>query len=496
MKKVLFLILVVSTLTGCAGLYFKESPVGILPPRLEKIPRLSFREQWFGVVFNGEKIGFSHVKIEDTSAPDLFKVASEGLVHLNFMGFRKEIVIKSTEYVRPDLTLVRFESERVIDSNKMAVKGWVKGNQLQVMIIGEGYEEEKTHELPGPLYGMGLINLIPHFQGLEIGKTYQNSVYDVQSQELQELTQRVSGLEEGELIDEPAFRIETTMSGVSTTSWVNANGETLLETAMNGVLITCRESEHTAREFIYQGSFGKKDILLDFSLIKTKKDITGPRQTKRLDITLTGLDNEVFLKEDERQKVKVISADSGNAYRFLVEVPDLSGYKSQSIPIREKKYEKYLLPTGLVQSSHPDVIRLCRDIISGETDALNVVKKLTYWVEKEIKDSPEDSFTALDALHSRQGECQAHAYLYAALARAAGIPTQIISGIVYVEDTGFLYHSWAESYVGYWLSVDPTMGQVNVDATHVKLIEGEDVRSLSPLINIIGKVQAFINAYE
>jgi len=65
-----------------------------------------------------------------------------------------------------------------------------------------------------------------------------------------------------------------------------------------------------------------------------------------------------------------------------------------------------------------------------------------------------------------------------------------------VEDTGFLYHSWAESYVGYWLSVDPTLGQVNVDATHIKLIEGEDVQSLSPLVNIVGRVQASINGYE
>ncbi|MEW6326303.1 MAG: transglutaminase-like domain-containing protein [Thermodesulfobacteriota bacterium] len=496
MKRIPFLLLVVFFLSGCGGLYFKESPTNIPPLRLESISRLGFREQWLGVVFNGEKIGFSHLKIEDTVSPGLFRVDSDGVVYLNFMGFKKEIIMKSAEWVNSDLTLVQFESERVMDGEKILVRGWVEGGRLQVKVTGEGYEEEKKYTLPGPLYAMGLINLIPHFQGLEVGRTYSNWVYDVLSQSVQELMQEVTGLEEGELLDEPAFRIETTLAGLSTTSWVNARGETLLEKALHGILITARESETAAKEFIYQGSLGKKDLLLDFSLIKTEVKIPCPRQIRKLDIIFAGLDNGTFLNEDERQKIKIVSLDTGKNYRFLVEVPDLSGYKSEPVPIRDDRYKRYLLPTGSIQSNHPDIVKLSSDIIAGETDALKLVGRLTSWVDKEIKDNPADSFTALNVLHSREGECQAHSYLYAALARAAGIPTKIVSGLVYVEDTGFLYHSWAESYVGYWLSVDPTLGQVNVDATHIKLIEGEDIQSLSPLVNIVGRVQAVINAYD
>jgi len=496
MKRIPFLLLVIFFLNGCAGLYFKESEVYAPPPRVEDISRLDFREQWCGVIFNGDKIGFSHLKIEDAASPDLFRVESEGTVYLNFMGFKKEIIMKSTEWVNPDLMLVQFESERIIDREKILARGWVEGGRLQVKVSGEGYEEEKAYELSGPLYGMGLINLIPHFQGLEAGRTYRNWVYDVQSQGLEELTQKVVGLEESKLLDEPAFRIETTLTGLSTTSWVNARGETLLETAINGVLITAKENETTAKEFIYKGSLGKKDLLLDFSLIKTEVKIFRPCRIRKLDIILTGLDNGAFLNEDERQKIKVVSLDTGKNYQFLVEVPDLSTYESEPIPIRDDRYKRYLLPTGSIQSNHPDIVKLSGGIIAGETDALKVVERLTSWVDREIKDSPADSFTALNVLHSREGECQAHTYLYAALARAAGIPTKIVSGLVYVADTGFLYHSWAESYVGYWLAVDPTLGQVNVDATHIKLIEGEDVQSLSPLVNIVGRVRASINGYE
>ncbi|HED01106.1 MAG TPA: hypothetical protein ENN18_12145 [Proteobacteria bacterium] len=382
MKRIPFLLLVIFFLNGCAGLYFKESEVYAPPPRVEDISRLDFREQWFGVIFNGDKIGFSHLKIEDAASPNLFRVESEGTVYLNFMGFKKEIIMKSTEWVNPDLTLVQFESKRIMDREKILARGWVEVGRLQVKVSGEGYEEEKAYELSGPLYGMGLINLIPHFQGLEAGRTYRNWVYDVQSQGLEELTQKVVGLEESKLLDEPAFRIETTLTGLSTTSWVNTRGETLLETAINGVLITARENETMAKEFIYQGSLGKKDLLLDFSLIKTEVKIPCPRQIRKLDIILTGLDNGVFLNEDERQKIKVVSLDTGKNYQFLVEVPDLSGYKSEPIPVRDDRYKKYLLPTGSIQSNHPDIVKLSTDIIAGETDALKVVERLTSWVDR------------------------------------------------------------------------------------------------------------------
>ncbi|HLF39007.1 MAG TPA: transglutaminase-like domain-containing protein, partial [Burkholderiales bacterium] len=87
--------------------------------------------------------------------------------------------------------------------------------------------------------------------------------------------------------------------------------------------------------------------------------------------------------------------------------------------------------------------------------------------------------------------CQGHAYLYTALARAAGVPTRVVNGLVYSgELRGFLYHSWTESLVGsHWQVVDPTFGQTVADATHIKLIEGENLADLMPLMDWVGKVK-------
>jgi transglutaminase-like putative cysteine protease len=118
------------------------------------------------------------------------------------------------------------------------------------------------------------------------------------------------------------------------------------------------------------------------------------------------------------------------------------------------------------------MLNTAREVTKGISDPLAKVRKLAKWVADEVKDEPIDSFSALEVLHTKKGECQAHTMLYTALARAAGIPTRMAGGIVYLEGVGFLYHAWAESDVGGWVSVDPTFDQVGIDATHIKLVEG------------------------
>ena len=74
-------------------------------------------------------------------------------------------------------------------------------------------------------------------------------------------------------------------------------------------------------------------------------------------------------------------------------------------------------------------------------------------------------------LASLRGDCNEHAVLFAALARAAGIPARVVAGAVYGDD-GFYYHAWNEVWLDGWVSVDAVFDQMPVDATHVKLIDG------------------------
>ncbi len=124
------------------------------------------------------------------------------------------------------------------------------------------------------------------------------------------------------------------------------------------------------------------------------------------------------------------------------------------------------------------------------------MKKLVSWTSTKIKHRMKDSFTALSVLRDGEGECQAHANLYTALARSCKIPTRVVTGLVYTEEVGFLYHAWAESYVNGWLAVDPTLNQVPADATHIKLYTGESADASNSLLKIVGRVRIDVQDFK
>jgi hypothetical protein len=102
--------------------------------------------------------------------------------------------------------------------------------------------------------------------------------------------------------------------------------------------------------------------------------------------------------------------------------------------------------------------------------------------------------SSLDVLHTKTGVCRDYAILYTALARSAGIPTKVVSGLVFWQGK-FYYHAWAESYTGRWTPVDATLPTDFVDATHIKFAEG-DATSMFSLARLMGVIKAEILKVE
>jgi transglutaminase-like putative cysteine protease len=157
-----------------------------------------------------------------------------------------------------------------------------------------------------------------------------------------------------------------------------------------------------------------------------------------------------------------------------------------------------LQPSLTVSSRNPLIHQTAEDIISDTRGTLNRVRSIFDWIQNNIEQKPVDVFTALDVFEGRKAECQGHSLLYAAFARAAKIPTRVVNGVVYSKNhQGFLYHTWAESLVdGRWMAVDPTLRQIPADATHIKLIEGERMGDLLPLVDLIGNIKIEIIAVD
>jgi transglutaminase-like putative cysteine protease len=90
-------------------------------------------------------------------------------------------------------------------------------------------------------------------------------------------------------------------------------------------------------------------------------------------------------------------------------------------------------------------------------------------------------------LETRKGDCNEHGTLFTALARAAGIPTKLVLGLVFL-DGKFYYHAWNEAFVGKWIAIDPTFGQFPADASHIKFVEG-NLNKSAEILRLVGKIE-------
>jgi transglutaminase-like putative cysteine protease len=268
----------------------------------------------------------------------------------------------------------------------------------------------------------------------------------------------------------------------------------VLEMALSGILISYTEDEETARKYLSEAALNKSENLLDFSLIRTERVILEPRRTTFLEVRLTGMSGGYQLPTDTLQQCE--EEEGGVRCR-------IKSYHDEADPAAAmdtlELADRYLVSNHVIPAKSREIFAKAEKIAGAAGTPLLQIHLLVDWLYRNIDQVPEDVFSALDVLHSGRAECQGLAFLYAAFARSLGIPTRVVNGIVYAADAhqGFFYHTWTESFVeGRWLPVDPTYGQVVVDATHIKLVEGEGLDRLAPLTGLIGRLQVEILAVE
>ena len=477
-------------IAGCASLYFGDAGPAPQPPPQHRLAAWPDRDYWTGIVFNGQKIGFAHLVLAPAAdAPGLFEIRSEAAFVLRFIGLDKRVQLKAFDVVREDLALVRFRYDYSIDGNAIALSGERRGDALAVTVTQAGRKVEQMLAPGGPVYPQSAIALYPTLHGLASGREYRYLVYSGELQKIAVVTQRILAWERSALFDGNAFQVETAMEGYQVRTWINARGQPLLEIGMNGILISGLEDEARAKGYLSAASLNKAETLLEFALVRPARPLAQPRAITAMRIALWGADRPV--PSDAIQQCARAVGETVCEVRSTGAVPADASAPQRGDP-------RYLASTVAVPARDPAIRATARTIAGGTADARAQVSLLVAWIADNVRKAPVDVWSALDVLEKREAECQGHTYLYAAFARALGIPTRVVNGITYSEDyQGFLYHTWAESLVeGRWLAVDPTFGTVPADATHVKLVEGETLADLTPLVDWVGHLQLRVIAVE
>jgi len=461
-------------LSGCASQYFREAGTPPAAPRYS-LATLPDKDIWTGVVFNGNKIGFTHTRVAG-AGEHRWTIEGEAVMRFHMLGFDKRVRAETRDLVDDEARLLEFDYRYVLDESRQRLKGAVREGRIEFELSDAAGRTIERREIPvsGPLYPAGVLDILPVLHGLRVGAEYRWQVFNGETQQVDEALQRIESYETSEVFQGAAFKLRTEMLGMDSTTWIDARGRPVFELAMNGVMIAALEDETTARGYLAAAALNKSDAILDWSLVKAPLALADPRKAVYLRIVLPGA--ERLPLSDERQNCRREAAD-------VVCVIDATRAAAPG------SAEEALKPSAVVTSNDPKIRELARGLVSPRMNAREKVAAILAWLDANIAPEAVDAFSARDVLDAKRGECQGHAWLYAALARALGVPTRIVNGLVYApEYGGFLYHSWAESLIdGDWRAVDPTFGQAQADATHIALGRGESMADLVPLVEWMGK---------
>jgi transglutaminase-like putative cysteine protease len=138
----------------------------------------------------------------------------------------------------------------------------------------------------------------------------------------------------------------------------------------------------------------------------------------------------------------------------------------------------FLAPNAWVRSDDPSIRRVA--LLAGRNDAplASRMRRLALQVRRRMRNGVDvlGYADAVQALRTGRGDCTEYAVLFAALARARGIPTRVAVGMVYASRfTGrkfaFGPHAWVQAWDGTrWVSFDAAYD--GFDSTHVALATG------------------------
>ncbi|WP_430390747.1 transglutaminase-like domain-containing protein [Dyella sp. 20L07] len=137
------------------------------------------------------------------------------------------------------------------------------------------------------------------------------------------------------------------------------------------------------------------------------------------------------------------------------------------------------LPNAWVQSDAPEIRDLASRTVGDAQDDLQKMRRLRSFVSDYIKQHGLDVgyASALEVVHTREGDCTEYAVLLAAMARAQQIPTRVVTGMVYADRFAgasrvFVPHAWVQSWINdRWQSFDAALRRF--DSSHIALDMGD-----------------------
>jgi len=436
-------------------------------------------EYWMGIYSGDKRVGYSYHSIKTINGITEIKE----LTKLKIILLDKENDVETkASYKLEGYKILSFNFEMKSGSIDLKARGEREGDALKITMETISGKTERILPLEKELILPSLISklltenkltpgdkfYIPLFEPLSILMGMNDSVS----------THRIEGKETMEipLGEFDTYKVHSDFMGSQSTSWITAEGEVVKQEFPPG-LIAIKES----KEDIINKKNSSFDIVQKTSIPANVK-LNDARKLKYLRVRIDGIGtlDEFDIEDGYRQHLdgQIVEIRSNESNSFE---------NSYTLPYDSPEYLELTKADFLIQSDDKDIVAITNKVLDGEKDPIKATRKINYWIYKNLKKSATVSLpNAKDVLRTKVGDCNEHAALFSAMSRAAGIPTKTVLGTMYYEER-FYYHAWNEVYIGEWVAVDSTYGQLPADATHIKLIEGDLAKS-GEILKVVGKI--------
>lgn len=439
-------------------------------------------EEWLGIFLQNQRIGYSFTKITHTESGLTVESVTEMV--LLMMNQRRSLSTHLFAHTDQDYTLKDFIMELETPDHPTRLEGVIEGKKLMLTLYSQGTPQTQEIMLAEKPYFPEAIEEVIRKKGLTPGDEIQIPYFDPTTQSSTLARIRMVGTETIDVRGErkTGTRIEIEYMGLQSIVWLDEQFKVIKESSpAMGLEMIPLTREQALTEIEPADVFD----LLTFFAVRLDTPVANAASLTSITLELKNISPENLDLEDDYQRI--VSTEPLVVHIDRAAVDELEPI---GLPIQE--YREYLEPSVYIQCNDPRIIDKAKELSRGSTDAARVAADLVHGVYSYLRKNPTASLpSAIDVLTTREGDCNEHAILYAALARALGIPTKIYVGLVNLEGSAYFYHAWCAVWLGAWVPVDPTFNQFPADVAHLKLKEGE-IAEQAKVLKVVGNLEILL----
>ncbi len=461
-------------------------------------------ELWYVVKIAGQSVGYVHEAIKIQA--QTIRIDADMRIVLNRLGSRVEIGFISSSEESPDGLLRRVSYEMTASNQTMRTESVIKEGEIEVTSESGGKTYTRTLKYSGDLFGSEGIRRMTASALKKPGDKITVQTYVAEASLIGHLTRTVLSRESLRIgsRDIAALKVEEVLEGmpIKRTGWLDEYGHLLKqeEPGPFGIIEILRSDRTEAAAAALAGGELPAEIYQS-SIVRSNIRLPRSKPIDRLKLRLTHRKPDLGWPETQISGQRILQKSEKELVLEIRRTPPGPG---AAFPVEKTEANRqYLEPNAYIQSDDPEIMRRARELAGTEKDAFRAALAMERWVAENMKFDLGIAFApATEIIRDKRGTCVGYATLLASLARAAGIPSRVVLGYVYVLGI-FGGHAWAEVMIGEeWIPLDAAVvNEGAADATRLALVasslaEGPGGVSIGAAQQVFGQVGIEVMEFE